>query len=225
MLTIFDCDGVLIDSEIIVFEVTARLLAREGYEATPIELAERFTGVTDEAMFAAIGEEMDRVLPADIHDRFTSAVADGLERVRPIAGIADVLDQLDGPRCVCSNSSSERLKASLTTAGLFDRFKPYLFSAPEVGSRRGKPAPDVFLYAASQFSVPPSETIVIEDSPTGVIGAVAAGMRVIGFSGASHIWRGHSDALTEAGAETVVSRARDIPAVIEAFATWKGIDA
>lgn len=225
MLTIFDCDGVLIDLEILVCEAAVKLFAAEGYEISREEAAMRFIGGTTEAMIASVEADLGRSLPEDFLDTFRVAVADALGRVRPIPGMADLLDKLDGPRCVCSNSSSARLRASLSTAGLWDRVKPYVFSATEVGSRRGKPAPDVYLYAASEFSVAPGDTVVIEDLPSGVAAAVAAGMRVIGFTGASHVWLGLSDQLTDAGAETVVRRARDIPAVIEAFASWKGLDA
>lgn len=223
MLTIFDCDGVLIDSEIIVSEIAANLLAGVGYEATALEITARFTGYTDAEMFAIVEEDIGRTLPADFLDRFERAVADGLRRVKPVAGMAALVDRLEGARCVCSNSGSARVRATLETAGLYDRFKPYLYSAPEVGSRRGKPAPDVFLYAAGDFRTAPADTVVIEDSPAGVAGAAAAGMRVIGFTGGAHAWPGLADALTEAGAETVVRRAIDIAAVIDAFRSWKGI--
>ena len=132
-----------------------------------------------------------------------------------------MLDALDDPRCICSNSRSERLEVSLGKVGLWDRFRPYVFSAQEVGTKRGKPAPDVFLHAAEEFETDPADAIVIEDSVTGVTGAVAAGMRVIGFTGASHSWPGHGETLMDAGAVTVVRRLADVPATLEALREWR----
>lgn len=220
MLIIFDCDGVLIDSEILASEVNAEILTSAGYPITVDDVILRFTGLTGEQMFAEIAEEMGTPLPDDLAERNMVEVDRRLEGVKPIEGVQEMLDNLDYPRCVCSNSTSKRLKLSMTAAGVYDRFRPYIFSAPEVGEGRSKPAPDVYLYAAKEFGTAPADTIVIEDSVHGVTGAVAAGMRVIGFTGGGHSWAGHADALTEAGAETVVRRLADIPATIEAFLAW-----
>jgi beta-phosphoglucomutase-like phosphatase (HAD superfamily) len=132
-----------------------------------------------------------------------------------------MLDALDDPRCICSNSRPERLEVSLIKAGLWDRFRPYVFSAQAVGEGRGKPAPDVFLHGAKEFGTDPADTIVVEDSVAGVTGAVAAGMRVIGFTGASHTWPGHGESLMEAGAQTVVRRLVEVPATIQALRGWR----
>ena len=141
--------------------------------------------------------------------------------VEPIPGVHEMLDALDGPRCICSNSRSERLRISLSKVGLWDRFRPYIYAAREVAEGRGKPAPDVFLHAAKLFEVEPSDAIVVEDSVTGITGAVAAGMRVIGFTGASHSWPGHGEALMDAGATTVVRRLADVPRTVEALRAWQ----
>jgi HAD superfamily hydrolase (TIGR01509 family) len=224
MLLIFDCDGVLIDSEIVASGVNAELLTEIGYEISVDEVIQRFTGLTGEQIFAQVAEEMGVALPADFAERNNVEIDRRLEAVKPIEGVQEMLDRLDYPRCVCSNSSSKRLKLSMTAAGVYDRFRPYIFSAPEVGTKRSKPAPDVYLHAAKEFQSAPGETIVIEDSMHGVAGAVAAGMRVIGFTGGGHSWPGHADALTEAGAETVVRRLADVPATIEAMAAWSPAD-
>jgi HAD superfamily hydrolase (TIGR01509 family) len=224
MLLIFDCDGVLIDSEIVASGVNAELLTEIGYEISVDEVIQRFTGLTGEQIFAQVAEEMGVALPADFAERNNVEIDRRLEAVKPIEGVQEMLDRLDYPRCVCSNSSSKRLKLSMTAAGVYDRFRPYIFSAPEVGTKRSKPAPDVYLHAAKEFQSAPGETIVIEDSMHGVAGAVAAGMRVIGFTGGGHSWPGHADALTEAGAETVVRRLADVPATIDAMAAWSPAD-
>jgi HAD superfamily hydrolase (TIGR01509 family) len=225
MLIIFDCDGVLVDSEIIAAEVTARHFSDCGYPITAAELNARFVGLTGPQIAAIVEEEMGRALPDDLKAKCDLEIDRRLATVKAVAGVHDLLDTLDLPRCICSNSSSARLKTSLEATGLFTRFKPYIFSAPEVGTGRGKPAPDVFLHAARSFGVDPREAVVIEDSPPGVTGAVAAGMRVIGFTGGAHTWPGHGEHLMDAGAETVVRRMREVAPVIEAFRAWGGIGA
>jgi HAD superfamily hydrolase (TIGR01509 family) len=222
MLIIFDCDGVLIDSEILSAQVDCEFLGELGYQITPEELAHRFAGFTTQRIFEKIGEELGRPVPPEMIKRAERETDRRLaEQVEPLPGVHEMLDALDHPRCVCSNSRGERLKISLTKAGLWDRFRPYVFSAHDVGTGRGKPAPDVFLHAARVFETDPSEAIVIEDSIAGVTGAVAAGMRVIGFTGASHSWPGHGDALIDAGALTTVRRLKDIPATVEAMREWR----
>lgn len=222
MLIIFDCDGVLIDSEILSARVDCEILSELGYEIAPEELAHRFAGLTTERIFQLVGEETGRVIPEEVIRRAQQETDRKLEHeVLPIAGVQEMLDSLDGPRCICSNSRPERLKVSLTKAGLWDRFRPYVFSAQEVGDGRGKPAPDVFLHASRIFETEPADAIVIEDSVAGVTGAVAAGMRVIGFTGASHTWPGHSEVLTDAGALTVIRRLSEVPPIVEALREWR----
>ena len=222
MLIIFDCDGVLVDSEILSAQVDAEVLAEIGYVITPEEVVHRFAGLTTERIFQLAGEEMGRTVPEAVIERAKRETDRRLKaEVLPIAGVQEMLDALDDPRCICSNSRPERLEVSLTKAGLWDRFRPYVFSAQAVGDGRGKPAPDVFLHAANVFETSPAEAIVIEDSVAGVTGGVAAGMRVIGFTGASHSWPGHGEALMEAGALTVIRRLADVPSTVEALREWR----
>ena len=222
MLVIFDCDGVLIDSEILSARVDCEFLREIGYEIEPVVLAQRFAGFTTRALFESIAQEIGLALPADLVQRAVIETDRRLgEEVRPIAGVHEMLDMLDHPRCVCSNSRGERLRVSMTRAGIWDRFRPYVFSAREVAEGRGKPAPDVFLHAAEVFETGVDDAIVIEDSATGVTAGVAAGMRVVGFTGASHSWPGHGEVLMEAGALTVVKRLADLPATIEALREWR----
>ncbi len=222
MLIIFDCDGVLIDSEILSAEVDCAILREYGYEISPAELAHRFAGITTEGIFQLVGEEIGREFPDEVLDRAKRETDLKLRReVAPIEGVHEMLDALDDPRCICSNSRLSRLEVSLQKVGLWDRFRPYIFSAQEVGTKRGKPAPDVFLHAAGVFETDPADAIVIEDSVTGVAGGVAAGMRVIGFTGASHSWPGHGETLMDAGALTVVRRLAEVPPTIEALREWR----
>ena len=222
MLIIFDCDGVLVDSEILSARVDVEFLREIAYEITPEELAHRFAGFTTDRIFELAGEATGRAVPDDLVRRCEEETDRRLGReVEAIPGAHEMLDLLDDPRCICSNSRPERLKVTLERTGLWDRFRPYVFSARDVREGRGKPAPDVFLHAASEFDSAPEDAIVIEDSVAGVTGAAAAGMRVIGFTGASHSWPGHGEALMDAGAFTVVRRLSEVPGTIEALRTWR----
>lgn len=222
MLIIFDCDGVLIDSEILSARVDSEILAEFGYEISPEELAFKFAGLTTERIFQLVEAEIGRPVPEKLIARAKVETDRKLKaEVLPIPGVQEMLDALDDPRCICSNSRPERLEVSLIKAGLWDRFRPYVFSAQAVREGRGKPSPDVFLHAAEAFETDPADAIVIEDSVAGVTGGVAAGMRVIGFTGASHTWPGHGEVLMEAGALTVIKRMTQLPTTIEALREWR----
>ena len=224
MLFLFDCDGVLVDSEIIAAKVDSEHLAEVGFAITPEEIVRRFAGLTSRDIVEVIEAELGRPLPED----FLAEQKVELDRrlaaeVEAVPGIHDLLDRLDGPRCVCSNSTGERLKLTMERTRLFDRFKPYIYSAVEVGTRQPKPDPNVYRHAMAEFGVAPRETIVVEDSVFGVTAAKNAGARVVGFTGASHAWPGLADLLSEAGAETVIRRLADLPKVAEAFMAWDGV--
>lgn len=222
MLLIFDCDGVLVDSEILSAQVDCEILAEYGYRIDPLEMAHRYAGLTTDRIFELAGEEIGRPIPAAAVRRAEVETDRRLAaEVTALPGVHEMLDALDGPRCICSNSRPERLRITLEKVRLWDRFRPYVYSARDIGAGRGKPAPDVFLHAAAALDSDPADTIVIEDSVAGVTGAVAAGMRVIGFTGASHSWPGHGEALMDAGALTVVRRLADVPATVEAMREWR----
>lgn len=225
MLFIFDCDGVLVDSEIIAARVDAELFTESGYEITPEQVIERFAGLTAVDIVRQVEDEIGRKLSPDFHERHRIEMDERLEKeLRAIAGVQDMLDLIDGPRCIASNSSSDRLRLTLEKTDLYDRFRPYIFSAVEVGDRQPKPAPNVYRHAIKEFGVDPREALVLEDSVFGVKAAKAAGARVVGFTGGAHTWPTHADLLTEAGAETVIKRFADLPAVAEAFAAWGGME-
>lgn len=221
MLVIFDCDGVLVDSEIIAAKVDAALLTEAGYEISAEEVGERFAGLNWDRIVEIVEQDLGRAIPDAIVNRAETELDVRLAaEARAIEGAHDVLDLFDHARCICSNSSGARLKITLEKTGLYDRFRPYVFSAREVRQGLGKPSPDVFLHAAETLDFHNSDAIVVEDSATGVQGAIAAGMRVIGFTGGSHTWPGHAEALMDAGATTVIRRLRDLPQTIEALAEW-----
>ncbi|MGV1801897.1 HAD family hydrolase [Agrobacterium vitis] len=220
-LILFDCDGVLVDSEIIAAKVESKLLTEAGYPISVEEMGERFSGMTWKNILMTIEKEVDIPLSASLIDKSEALLDQRLAReVKLVEGVTYALSRLQGPRCICSNSSSQRLDMMLTKVGLKEFFAPHVYSAKDLGADRVKPKPDIYLHGAAQFNVKPQNCVVVEDSVHGIHAARAAGMRVIGFTGASHTYPSHADRLTEAGAETVIARMMDLPAVIAAMAEW-----
>ncbi|WP_173931069.1 HAD family hydrolase [Chelativorans sp. Marseille-P2723] len=220
-LIIFDCDGVLVDSEIVAARVEAEMLRKAGYEITPEELAERYAGLTFRDILMRIETEAQMLFQASLIDQAEARVDARLKaEVKPIEGAARAVASIDMEKCVCSNSGSERIAAMLAKTGLAQFFEGRIFSSRDTPSKRPKPAPDVFLHASKTMGAEPKRTIVIEDSVHGIAGARAAGMRVIGFTGASHTHPGHASMLMEAGAETTIHRMADLNAVISALSEW-----
>lgn len=222
-LVIFDCDGTLMNTEVLAAEVEIEFLREYGAELTVQQFCERFAGTSSEVVKSTMEEELGRSLPDDHISKVKEKMKERLWREAEIMpGAHELLDMLDQPRCVCSNADMEKLKIELSRAELWDRFRPFVYSAHDLDNKAGKPAPDLFLHAAKEFETDPGCCVVVEDSVAGVSGAIAAGMRVIGFTGGGHTYSGHADALTDAGAETVVRRLSDIPTVIGAFDLWEG---
>lgn|SRR5690606_29441959 len=220
-LVIFDCDGVLVDSEIVAARVEAEMLSAAGFDIAPEELARRYSGLTFQDILLKIEKEAETLFEASLIDRAEAEVDKRLlAEVKPIEGVAQAVEALTVKSCVCSNSSSKRIDAMLRKTDLAPYFEGRIFSALETPSRRPKPAPDVFEHAAAALKARPERTFVVEDSVHGVAGALKAGMRVVGFTGASHTHPGHADMLTEAGAETVIHRMADLGSVVDALSRW-----
>jgi len=220
-LVIFDCDGVLVDSEIIAARVEAELLTDAGFPIEAEELAERYAGLTFKDIMLLIEKESEIPFQASLIEKAEKLVDKRLAvEVRAIDGAREAVARTPYPRCICSNSSNARLEMMLTKTGILPLFSGHLFSAIDVAGVLPKPAPDIFLHAAKEMKADPANTFVIEDSVHGVHGARAAGMRVIGFTGAAHSWPGHADRLTEAGAETVIRRFADLQPVLAALSEW-----
>jgi HAD superfamily hydrolase (TIGR01509 family) len=225
-LVIFDCDGVLVDSEILAARIESKLLTDAGYPIDAVEMSERFSGMNFKETLLLIEQEGTVPLSASLLAQSDRLVDLALEtQLDMIEGADKAVRRIKLPKCICSNSSSDRLGISLSRTGLYRLFEPHIFAAYEVGTKKGKPDPNVFEFAAKRFNAAPQATVVIEDSVHGVTGAVKAGMRVIGFTGGAHTYPGHADRLIEAGAETVAARFVDIPGLIEAFEVWAGPDA
>lgn len=222
-LVIFDCDGVLVDSEIVAARVESRILTQAGFAIDAEELASRYAGLTFKDILLSIEKESGLPLQASLIDLAEGEVDRRLAtEVRAIEGAMEAAAGVAAPKCVCSNSSRARIEAMLTRTGLLPHFSGRIYSALDTPSRMPKPAPDVFLHAAGKIGAAPERSFVIEDSVHGVAGARAAGMRVVGFTGAAHIRPGHADLLTEAGAETVIHRLQDLGGVVAALSQWAG---
>jgi HAD superfamily hydrolase (TIGR01509 family) len=212
-LVIFDCDGVLVDSEVISCRAHADTLTRHGYPITPDGVLRRFLGVSDREARQIVETEIGRKLPdsfeAEVKHATLSLYADDLSA---IAHVGESISALDLPKCVASSGTPEKIRHGLTCAGLYDQLAPHIFSATQV--KRGKPAPDIFLFAAGQMGASPARCVVIEDSAHGVTGARAAGMTVLGFFGGSHCTAEHQDLLRRAGAAATFSDMRHLPDLI-----------
>jgi HAD superfamily hydrolase (TIGR01509 family) len=204
---IFDCDGVLIDSEIIAVEVETALLAEHGLHYDVPEFTARFMGMSDKAFYAALAEDsrarLGRELPEDFRSRVDAGKHALNERkLAAVAGIEAAVAHLSLPRAVASSSETHHLDYKLRRTGLWGLFAPHIYSADHVA--HAKPAPDLFLYAANELGVAPADCLVIEDSVNGVVAALAANMRVWGFAGGAHMDDGGRTRLTAAGAERIV---------------------
>jgi HAD superfamily hydrolase (TIGR01509 family) len=176
-LIIFDCDGVLVDTEEVSSRAMAQAIAPLGWTPSWQEVHRRFTGMMVADIVAAIENEIGRPAPPDWPARFrriaSEAFADG---VAPVAGVAEILPDLRIPFCVASNGPREKMAITLGGSGLLAHFEQRMFSAYDVG--RGKPAPDLFLHAAAIMGARPSRCLVIEDSLAGLQAAHTAGMQV-----------------------------------------------
>ncbi len=208
-LVIFDCDGVLIDSELIACGVDAACLTQAGFATSAEEIRDRYVGMSAAAMFADLEARHGRSLPPRFSEILHARLAKVFEKeLRPIEGMSELLAGLELPVCVASSSTHERLQHSLKLAGLYERLAPHIFSATDV--TRGKPAPDLFLHAAKRMGVAPARCLVVEDSVAGVSAGVAAGMKVIGFTAGAHCSSHHAQRLLAAGAAGIAKRAADL---------------
>jgi HAD superfamily hydrolase (TIGR01509 family) len=212
-LVIFDCDGVLVDSEVISCRAHAEVLSRHGYPISAEQVFHRFLGRSTRQANLEIEAELGRSLPDDFHTQLQDELFRSFEAdLEAVPHIEPALDAIAQPVCVASSGSHQRMRVSLGRAGLYDRFAPNIFSASQVAN--GKPAPDLFLFAAAQMEVPPDRCLVIEDSIAGITGAVAAGMTVLGFHGGSHCRTGYSETLLAAGADVAFNDMRELRSLI-----------
>jgi HAD superfamily hydrolase (TIGR01509 family) len=207
-LVIFDCDGVLVDSERIAVRIDAVVLARLGWPLSEAEIIERFVGRSEAYMTTEIEAAIGRPLPEGWEGEFTPLYRAALEaELLPVDGIVEALDRISTPSCVASSSTHERLRFTLGLTGLLERFDGRIFSSTDVA--HGKPAPDLFLHAAATFGVEPARCAVVEDSFYGVEAARAAGMTAFAYAG------GLTPAERLAGhATTVFHDMRELPGLL-----------
>jgi HAD superfamily hydrolase (TIGR01509 family) len=207
-LVIFDCDGVLVDSERIAVRTDVQVLARLGWIMSEAECIERFVGLSDRSIKAAIEAHLGIALADDWDKEFQSLYREAFtSELIPVPGIVEALDRITLPTCVASSSSHDKLRFTLGLTGLYERFAGRIFSAYDVA--RGKPAPDLFLHAAARMRVEPPACAVVEDSRYGVQAARAAGMRAFGFAGGLT-----PPAWLEGPGTVVFSDMRELPALL-----------
>jgi len=206
-LVIFDCDGVLVDSEPLAIRTVVEVLRGKGWDVTEGEI-ERYVGRSNEYMLEDLAKRHGRSIDFDWAERyfpvFEVAVA---AELKPVPGIVEALNRIEVPTCVASSGSHQRMRLTLGATGLYERFEGRIFSGEEVG--RGKPAPDLFLRAASEMGVEPGYCIVVEDTGPGVQAARAAGMMALGYAGglSRREW-------LEGPGTTVFSDMADLPGLI-----------
>jgi HAD superfamily hydrolase (TIGR01509 family) len=178
---IFDCDGVLVDSEPSANAVLTELIRELGIDTTPEETMATYMGRSWASCMEILGERLGGSPPADLRERYRAGVSAAWRReLRPVPGIVDALEAIDLPSCVASSGEHERMRLTLGLTGLLQRFEGRIFSATEVA--HGKPAPDLFLHAAGRMGFDPAATVVVEDTVPGVQAGRAAGMRVLAFA-------------------------------------------
>jgi len=208
-LVIFDCDGVLVDSERIANRIFAAMLNELGLAVTLEDMFEKFVGHSMRQCVEMIEQMLGRPVPANFVDELQSRTRVALEaELKATPGIEEALDSIRVPFCVASSGDHRKMRTTLGITGLLPRFEGRLFSVTEVA--RGKPFPDVFLLAAGRLGVDPAACAVVEDTPIGVSAGVAAGMRVFGYAASTPAQR-----LTKAGAHVIFDHMRQLPALLE----------
>ena len=186
-LVIFDCDGVLVDSERLIVRLEAQICRERGWPLTEDDVIREFVGLSDSAMRARlselVGEDLAEDWDAEYTDRYRRALAEDVEAVAGVAEALDAIERAGLSTCVASSGSHQKMALTLGRTGLLARFEGRIFSSTDPTVERGKPAPDLFLHAAARMGVEPHRCAVIEDSPFGLVAALAAGMRPFGFAG------------------------------------------
>jgi len=205
---IFDCDGVLVDTELISNTVLAGLLTEAGLPTTLGHCMTAYRGRSIAAVLAIAEAQLGASLPFDVAERYYADAGEIFAReLQAVPGVKAALERIALPSCVASSGPHHKMALTLRTTGLWKRFEGRIFSAGEVA--RGKPAPDLFLHAAASMGFDPATTAVVEDSVPGIQAAVAAGMRALAFTR-----HGDADELAAAGGEAFDDMA-DLPALLQ----------
>ena len=213
-LIIFDFDGVLVDSETMGCQIWSDVFARHGMTVSARDMMDKYTGKTGTLICSLVEKEYGYHIPEGFLDEVNKATESVMARdLKTVSGVLETMPKLRLPICIASGSRPKRLNLCLDVTGLRRYFPAQtVFSAHFV--KNGKPAPDLFLYAAEKMNVPPESCLVIEDSTSGIIGAKAAGMRVFGFIGASHCTPERGKQLVESGAELLFDDFTRLPELL-----------
>jgi HAD superfamily hydrolase (TIGR01509 family) len=206
---LFDCDGVLVDSEVLSLKIELAALSEIGLDYSCDTFIDRYMGMSGDDFIRALDEDcrqrLGHALPSGFrehcHARYRAALSEG--ELHAVPGAASAIQKVGQRKAVASSSGTDGLKLKLTLTGLWDAFAPHVYSADLV--RRGKPAPDLFLHVAEELKVAPEHCLVIEDSVNGVCAARAASMQVWGFLGGGHMGESRGPYLTRAGAGKLLS--------------------
>ncbi len=215
-LAIFDCDGVLVDSEILANALLAEMMTELGRAMTAEQALQIFGGRSLSDVLALAEDILGRKIPDNVGLRYAQRLSKRLRyELKPVFGVQEAIAALTCRRCVASSSTFERIRLSLEVTGLAQFFGDHIFSATQVA--HGKPAPDLYLLAARTMAAAPGDCVVVEDSPLGVAAAVAAGMIAIGFTGASHGTADLAQRLAAVGARRVIAAMNELPLAIATF--------
>jgi HAD superfamily hydrolase (TIGR01509 family) len=218
-VVIFDCNGVLVDSDSIASAVLADALRGIGVRLTAPAVARAFHGRRTADIILAVERMTKKPVPPDFAAKLAANTLKRLRtELRPVPHAAHALTWIRGPKAVASSSALDRIMASLEVTGLLRFFEPRLFSGADI--ERGKPAPDLFLHAAKRLHVDPQDCIVVEDSIAGVTAATCAGMRAIGFLGRDPVAGALAHDLRAAGAVTIIADMRTLKSAIVDLRGW-----
>ena len=216
---IFDCDGVLVDSEPLSMRADVEILGRHGVKISEAEAHKRFVGKTFRGMLDELSKERGVVFPNNLAElknaRMTELYRSELKLVRGVRDALEDIRNLGLTMSIASNSPKERVRLALQLTGLLPHFKNAIYAVEDVPN--GKPAPDLFLLAAKNAGTKADKCLVVEDSITGVTSAVDAGCWTLGFTGTYEDQESHGKKLKDIGAEAVFSKMADLSALVETF--------
>ncbi len=221
-LVIFDFDGVLVDSEYLSCKIAANLINEAGYKITAQELSEQYSGYVFKDILKDLEKKTECCFSANLLDKMRQNFIDAIpNELNIIKDATEAIKKINIEYCICSNSTTDDITLILKQLDIYDLFESKIFAAPDIGTKKLKPDPNVFLCAALKYKVEPQHCLVIEDSVPGILAAKKAGMRVVGFTGGSHTYQKHSNILSEAGSETVYADHSELPIIIKALQEWK----
>lgn len=213
---LFDNDGTIVDSEIIAQRAMLQLLAANGFHMTEPEYSQRFPGLLDRDILRILKSDHGFQPPEGFTQQLHEAHIDGFNRsLRAIPGMTSLFRRLKVPKSMVSNGSVRHVERCLKKVRLLSAVDGHIISAEHVD--KPKPHPDVYLFALEKIGLKAHETLVVEDSPTGVLAAKSAGLQTVGFLGAAHIHDGHARKLRDAGADFIAEDSAALGSLLESM--------